>query len=147
MHEHDVIHRDLKPQNVLLTSKETVKLADFGLATRFARKDANQTWYNYYIELGVGQACYVAPEVLLQHYNYKADVFSVGVIFYAILERTFQVVNGENHYGIFVDQVDGGKIQQPLGLEMFTGRKDIVPQFFKDKIGSYCTVIKRNAKV
>ena len=141
LHKHDTIHRDLKPQNILLTSNDVIKLADFGLATRFARKDDSQSWYSYYIELGVGQGCYIAPEVLSEHYTYKADIFAVGITFYAILERTFVAVNGENIYGVFV----GGK-RQPLGLEMFNRKSDVNVQFDKTRSQAVVELVKSTLK-
>ena len=141
LHKHDTIHRDLKPQNVLLTSQDVVKLADFGLATRFARKDDNQSWYSYYIELGVGQGSYVAPEVFSHHYTYKADIFAVGVMFYAILERTYQVVNGENIYGVFV-----GTKRQPLGLEMYNNQRDVDVQFVRTRSQAVVELVRRTLK-
>jgi serine/threonine protein kinase len=141
LHKHETIHRDLKPQNVLLTSSKVIKLADFGLATRFGQKNDNQSWYSYYIELGIGQACYVAPEILSQRYTYKVDIFAVGVMFYAILERTFQVVSGENVYGVFV-----GNRRQPLGLEMFNKKSDVDLQFTRTTPQAVVQLLKRTLK-
>ena len=140
LHNNGIIHRDLKPQNILLTSNDVVKLADFGLAVRFARRDDNQSWFDYYINLGVGQFCYVAPEVLQQHYTYKADIFAVGIIFYAILEHTFLVIRGDRFYGVFV-----GK-QQPLGVEMFTKKKDIALRFPKTTQPALQQLLKKTFK-
>ena len=88
LHSKNIMHRDLKPQNILLTSNEDIKITDFGLAMRFAKRGEGQSWLDYYMEVGVGAYCYIAPEILKSHYTYKADIFSVGVIFYAIIERT-----------------------------------------------------------
>ena len=140
LHAKETMHRDLKPQNVLLTSNDVVKLADFGLATRFGKKRDDQSWYDYYINLGVGQACYVAPEVLSQHYTYKVDIFAVGVIFYAILERTFQVIKGEKCYGVFVNG------HKPLGLQMYNKKGDIGLQFTRTRPQAVVDLLKRTMK-
>jgi serine/threonine protein kinase len=142
LHRHDILHRDLKPQNVLLTSNDVIKLADFGLATRFARKDDNQSLYDYYIEQGVGQSCYIAPEVLSEHYTYKADIFAVGVMFYAILERTSIVVQSDNRkiYGVFVGA------QQPLGIEMFNKKRDINISFSKTRSPAVVELVRNTLK-
>lgn len=140
LHANETIHRDLKPQNVLLTSNDVVKLADFGLATRFARKGDDQSWYDYYINLGVGQNCYIAPEILSQHYTYKVDIFAAGVIFYAILERTFLVVNGEKCYGAFVNG------HKPLGIEMFNKKGDVDLPFTRTTSPAVVNLLKSTVK-
>ncbi|KAL3666201.1 hypothetical protein V7S43_008989 [Phytophthora oleae] len=67
-----LIHRDLKPRNVLLTSKLDAKLADFGVA----REHIDRT-----MTAEVGTSLWMAPEVLMgQRYDHKADIFSFGVM-------------------------------------------------------------------
>ncbi|XP_056862994.1 serine/threonine-protein kinase PEPKR2-like isoform X2 [Raphanus sativus] len=68
-HEMGVVHRDIKPENILLTSAGKIQLADFGLAMRIAK----------------GSPAYVAPEVLSESYSEKVDVWSAGVLLYALL--------------------------------------------------------------
>lgn len=138
LHTKNIIHRDLKPQNILLTLDDDIKIADFGLATHFARRNDNQSWLKYYIELGVGAACYVAPEmislqVLPVHYTYKVDIFAVGIIFYAIIERTFlQVVSEGKCYGIFVPVETGNR--QPLGIHMFNIKTNVEIAFTQTNV-------------
>lgn len=70
----NVIHRDLKPENLLLTEDGQVKLADFGWATY--KKGSSV----------VGSVHYNAPEMLrYQSYDYKSDIWSMGVILYELL--------------------------------------------------------------
>lgn len=76
-----VIHRDLKPENFLLDEpdhdKATIVATDFGLGVFY---HPGQVFTDL-----VGSPYYVAPEVLDNHYNEKADVWSVGVICYILL--------------------------------------------------------------
>ncbi|CAI9095129.1 OLC1v1030995C1 [Oldenlandia corymbosa var. corymbosa] len=73
MHQRGFFHRDLKPEN-LLVSKDTIKIADFGLA----REINSQPPYTEY----VSTRWYRAPEVLLQSPNYGAavDMWAMGAI-------------------------------------------------------------------
>ncbi|XP_010476240.1 PREDICTED: serine/threonine-protein kinase PEPKR2 [Camelina sativa] len=76
-HEMGVVHRDIKPENILLTAAGKIQLADFGLAMRIAK---GQTLSGL-----AGSPAYVAPEVLSENYSEKVDIWSAGVLLYALL--------------------------------------------------------------
>lgn len=75
-HENNVLHRDLKPQNVLINKRGNLKLADFGLARTFGIPDSN-AFINEVVTLW-----YRAPELLVGSTNYSIgiDVWSCGCI-------------------------------------------------------------------
>ncbi len=83
-HERHIVHRDLKPENILIYSsvggKIKIKVIDFGTAQTF-KSDAK-------LRATMGTPYYIAPEVLLQSYNEKCDVWSCGVILYILLSGT-----------------------------------------------------------
>ncbi|XP_073457022.1 uncharacterized protein [Aquarana catesbeiana] len=81
LHRKYIIHRDIKPDNVLFTSDGHVKLTDFGLALK------NPDWKKKkYGTAGTPQ--YTAPEVILgKPYNVSADWFSLGVTVFEMLAR------------------------------------------------------------
>ena len=117
-----VVHRDLKDDNVLLTATEDVKLADVGLAREYTALkgiDDEGSWLTnykqYYMNSGVGTIHWVA-EFFTHHYTEKADVFSLGASFFAILERDCIVIDGKAIYGAFVNIHGEGKLG--LGLAM-----------------------------
>lgn len=88
-HAHDkgIVHRDVKPQNIMLLADGTVKVADFGIA-RFARS-TQQTVMNK----AIGSVHYISPEQARgETTDEKADIYSVGVIMYEMLtgELPFQ---------------------------------------------------------
>jgi cyclin-dependent kinase 2 len=75
-HSHRVLHRDLKPQNILIDRRSVVKLADFGLARAFGLPINTLTHE-------VVTLWYRAPEILLgaKQYSAPVDIWSVGCIF------------------------------------------------------------------
>jgi cyclin-dependent kinase len=77
-----VLHRDLKPQNLLIKDNEILKLADFGLARAFGIPVKNFTHE-------VVTLWYRAPDILLGSKNYSTsvDMWSVGCIFAEIVTR------------------------------------------------------------
>jgi serine/threonine protein kinase len=82
--QESVIHRDLKPDNMLLTRDWTLKLTDFGEA-RAQNVGGTMT--------SVGTPIYIAPEVMrADHYDEKADTWSYGLCLVAMIraERTLE---------------------------------------------------------
>lgn len=79
-HEKGIIHRDIKPQNIMLLEDGTIKVTDFGIA-RFSQAET-QTM----TDKAIGSVHYIAPEQARGGYiNDKADVYSVGVMLYEML--------------------------------------------------------------
>ena len=78
LHTNRVIHRDMKPQNVLVGANKVVKLCDFG----FARSIRSQSMVMTSIK---GTPLYMAPELVQeQPYNHTVDLWSLGVILYEL---------------------------------------------------------------
>ena len=82
LHSNRVIHRDMKPQNILIGSNNVIKLCDFG----FARAMSNKTVVLNSVK---GTPLYMAPELVQeQPYNHTADLWSLGVILYELFVGT-----------------------------------------------------------
>eukprot|EP01032_Pedospumella_encystans_P008474 gene8474-10056_t len=101
-HAHNVVHRDLKLENIVLENElETseVKVIDFGLSKVVNLRELKMT------EL-CGTSEYVAPEVLKGKYDARCDVWSVGVIAFALLSGMFPF-SGDTQSGV-LDAVEEG---------------------------------------
>ena len=81
-HGQNIIHRDIKPQNILLTSEETAKISDFGVA-RILEASTD------YAGTITGTRRYMAPEQYEGSYDYRADLYSTGLILYEIFMGRF----------------------------------------------------------
>jgi len=80
LHARQIVHRDLKAENLLFENEKidaNMKLIDFGVSCEYFKgKKLKET---------LGTPYYIAPEVLLQSYDEKCDIWSCGVIMYIIL--------------------------------------------------------------
>lgn len=76
-HANKIIHRDLRPSNIIITRKNTVKITDFGTSA----------WLNNvpYASTRIGSPPYMAPEQFLGKASYRSDIYSIGCMFYEML--------------------------------------------------------------
>lgn len=77
LHQHRIIHRDIKPQNVLIASNNSLKICDFGFARALS--------YTTLLKSIKGTPLYMAPELVQERpYDEKIDIWSLGIIFYEL---------------------------------------------------------------
>jgi eukaryotic-like serine/threonine-protein kinase len=88
-HEEGIVHRDVKPGNILITREGIPKVTDFGIAKAIGHEQEQLTSPGTII----GTAAYLAPEQLEGHgVNARADIYALGVVLYECLtgEAAFQ---------------------------------------------------------
>ena len=78
LHSKGIMHRDLKPGNILLDERQTPLITDFGLS-RFLPEEASERLSV------VGTPVYMAPEVVDEKYSFSADVYSFGIILWEMI--------------------------------------------------------------
>lgn len=119
-HAHDkgIVHRDIKPQNIMLLKNGTIKVTDFGIA-RFSRGETRTM-----TESAIGSVHYISPEQARGDItDDKADIYSVGVVLYEMVTGTLPF-EGESAVAVALKQLQEPpkpptKINEdlPIGLE------------------------------
>lgn len=136
-HKHNVIHRDIKPHNILLDAQMNVKVTDFGIA--IAISDITQT----YTKDIMGSVHYMSPEQVKGIAVTEAsDLYSAGVVMYEMLTGSLPF-GGENAIGVAMQHVQNEVVpphklnpQVPVELSavvMKAMRKDPAMRFHSAK--------------
>ncbi|KAF2367178.1 Protein kinase domain [Trinorchestia longiramus] len=89
MHDHQILHRDLKTANIFLTKQSTVRVGDFGISKMLSTRQAHANTV-------LGTPYYISPEMCEgKQYDEKSDIWALGCILYemACLQKTFEGSN------------------------------------------------------
>ena len=82
-HEHGVIHRDMKPENIIVMDNDDARIIDFGIALLITKQHTR--WHIFPVPL-IGTPNYMAPELFWgKRGTVRTDIYAVGVILYELL--------------------------------------------------------------
>jgi len=74
IHSNGIIHKDIKPENLIFDKQGMLKIADFGISWPWWVENSTET---------SGTACYMAPEILAgKNHAFEIDFYSLGVLMY-----------------------------------------------------------------
>lgn len=91
-HQNKVIHRDVKPSNVMIGKNKQVKIMDFGLATVMQAASLDKTMMR-------GTPLYMAPEMILgRNVDYRSDIYSMGISIYEMATKRVPFPSGDVAY-------------------------------------------------
>ncbi len=109
-HSHNIIHRDIKPLNIMITDEGVVKLTDFGIArvvSSATKSAANDS---------AGSVHYLSPEQIRGGFvDERSDIYSIGITMYEMITGSVPY-DGDTHVSIALKHIDG-KIVPPCEVD------------------------------
>ncbi|CAA7392946.1 unnamed protein product [Spirodela intermedia] len=125
-----VFHRDIKASNILLDSKFTARVADFGLSRLAPAPDTEESEKGHISTVVKGTPGYLDPEYILTHQlTDRSDVYSLGVVFLELLTGMRPVIHGKNITREVATSCEAGLIASVVDKKMGPYPVDSVDKF------------------
>lgn len=131
-HKLEMIHQDLRPENIMIDEMGCVKIIDFGATKVAGLSDISTFTEQFHIQ---GTAMYSAPEYFLGYDGtQRSDIFSVGVIAYQMLSGSFP-------YGVHVSKSNTKSLQRKLKYKsIFDEDKKNIPLWVDEALKKACEI-------
>lgn len=134
LHSHGVVHRDIKPGNVLLTRDGTLKISDFGVAEQLDPYSAADLSIS-----SLGSPAFQPPEIALgqeEFSAFKVDIWAVGVTLYNMVTGSYPFT-GSNLYNLF-QNIGAGEFTIPEGVDQTLA--DLIRRMLTADPATRCTL-------
>lgn len=106
LHNQGIIHKDIRPQNILLADRDNVKILDLGISD-FPGNEKKSPFYR-----DMGAAHYLSPELINgDDYDKRTDIYSMGIMFYQFLAQKLPF---DSHRSIIISLMHRKKVPKPI---------------------------------
>ncbi|RHZ77303.1 hypothetical protein Glove_182g23 [Diversispora epigaea] len=119
MHDNNIMHRDLKLENIFLSESLDLKIGDFGLSAELDSTDERES-------TPCGTLPYMAPEMLTPEvgYRFEVDIWAIGVIMYIMLFGSMPF--GRDTNSMLIDQILNADFEFPSDVEVSHAAKNLI---------------------
>ncbi|KRX01524.1 Protein kinase-like domain [Pseudocohnilembus persalinus] len=119
IHDQNILHRDLKTQNIFLNQKSEIKIGDFGIAKTLKNQDDMA-------QTAIGTPYYLSPEICEEKaYNQKSDIWSLGCILYEFMTQK-HAFDAQNMRGLMIKILKAQYQKIPENLNFSDEIKNLV---------------------